>query len=156
MCSFSLEIHLRRKGPRTHSRRGLAIRSDKNRVIEVPGHKVEEVVSDLQFTRTILWQWHLSTAEVKVRIQRRITSALQRAVRSSFLVHVEWSSMNVDLDELNVCSSASSSRTNFIPDLWEPVWDRGHAALGSSTQTQRRDHRIPAATPREWVKRPDL
>ncbi|CAM4684069.1 unnamed protein product [Leuciscus chuanchicus] len=43
------KIHLRRKGPRTHSRRGLAIRSDKNRVIEVPGHKVEEVVSDLQF-----------------------------------------------------------------------------------------------------------
>ncbi|XP_056117307.1 neural cell adhesion molecule L1.1 isoform X2 [Rhinichthys klamathensis goyatoka] len=46
------KIHLRRKGPRTHSRRGLAIRSlaaDKYRMIEVSGHKVEEVVSDLQF-----------------------------------------------------------------------------------------------------------
>ncbi|KAK7131749.1 hypothetical protein R3I93_018344 [Phoxinus phoxinus] len=46
------KIHLRRKGPRTHSRRGRAIRSpaaDKNRVIEVSGHQLEEVVSDLQF-----------------------------------------------------------------------------------------------------------
>ncbi|XP_051737186.1 neural cell adhesion molecule L1.1 isoform X1 [Ctenopharyngodon idella] len=45
------KIHLRRKGPRTHSRRSLAMRShaaDKNRVIEVPAHKEEEVVSNLQ------------------------------------------------------------------------------------------------------------
>uniref|UniRef100_A0A672SK23 Neural cell adhesion molecule L1.1-like n=1 Tax=Sinocyclocheilus grahami TaxID=75366 RepID=A0A672SK23_SINGR len=50
--SLSLEIHLRKKGPRTHSRRGLPMQepaADRNRVIVVHGNKVETAVSDLQF-----------------------------------------------------------------------------------------------------------
>uniref|UniRef100_A0A8C1PVL6 Neural cell adhesion molecule L1 n=1 Tax=Cyprinus carpio TaxID=7962 RepID=A0A8C1PVL6_CYPCA len=46
------KIHLRKKGPRTHSRRSLPMQepaADRNRVIVVHGNKVEMVVSDLQF-----------------------------------------------------------------------------------------------------------
>uniref|UniRef100_A0A671P864 Neural cell adhesion molecule L1 n=1 Tax=Sinocyclocheilus anshuiensis TaxID=1608454 RepID=A0A671P864_9TELE len=46
------KIHLRKKGPRTHSRRGLPMHApaaDKYREIEVYGNKVETVVSNLQF-----------------------------------------------------------------------------------------------------------
>ncbi|KAK2886193.1 hypothetical protein Q8A67_017030 [Cirrhinus molitorella] len=46
------KIHLRRKGPRTRSRRGLPVQApaaDKYRVIEVHGNNVETVVSDLHF-----------------------------------------------------------------------------------------------------------
>uniref|UniRef100_A0A671PRJ3 Neural cell adhesion molecule L1 n=1 Tax=Sinocyclocheilus anshuiensis TaxID=1608454 RepID=A0A671PRJ3_9TELE len=46
------KIHLRKKGPRTHSRRGLPMQepaADRNRVIVVHGNKVEMAVSDLQF-----------------------------------------------------------------------------------------------------------
>uniref|UniRef100_A0A8C1P9Q8 Neural cell adhesion molecule L1 n=1 Tax=Cyprinus carpio TaxID=7962 RepID=A0A8C1P9Q8_CYPCA len=46
------KIHLRKKGPRTHSRRSLPMHvpaADKYRVIKVYGNKVKTVVSDLQF-----------------------------------------------------------------------------------------------------------
>uniref|UniRef100_A0A8C2D5S8 Neural cell adhesion molecule L1 n=1 Tax=Cyprinus carpio TaxID=7962 RepID=A0A8C2D5S8_CYPCA len=46
------KIHLRKKGPRTHSRKSLLMQepaADRNRVIVVHGNKVEMVVSDLQF-----------------------------------------------------------------------------------------------------------
>ncbi|XP_058620145.1 neural cell adhesion molecule L1.1 isoform X2 [Onychostoma macrolepis] len=46
------KIHLRKKSPRTHSRRGLPMQepaADRNRIFVVHGNKVETVVSDLQF-----------------------------------------------------------------------------------------------------------
>ncbi|XP_043092354.1 neural cell adhesion molecule L1.1 isoform X2 [Puntigrus tetrazona] len=46
------KIHLRKKGPRSRSRRGLPVQEpevNRNRVIVVHGDKVETIVSDLQF-----------------------------------------------------------------------------------------------------------